>query len=193
MDTSIHAFFERKGPWQDCLLLLRDIVSEIPELSEQLKWGQASYTLGKANVVLIHAFKDYCALLFFKGALLSDPDGILVQQTEHVQSARQIRFFSAAQIRSQKSLIKKYLKEAVRVEASGAKVPKRNPAELKLPEELQDAMKQMPDFAQAFYALSPGRQRAYALHFADAKQSKTRVARIEKHLPEILKGKGLND
>lgn len=193
MAKNIDFFFEKEGPWQACMQLLREIILSIPELEEDLKWGQACYTLGKANIVLIHGFKEYCALLLFKGALLPDPEAILIQQTENVQSARQIRFTSITEIRKQKAAIKRYIKNAIDVERSGAKMPKRSLAELQLPEELVSAMKQMPELKAAFDALSPGRQRAYALHFSDAKQVKTRMSRIEKHVPNILAGKGLHD
>jgi uncharacterized protein YdeI (YjbR/CyaY-like superfamily) len=162
-------------------------------LTEELKWGQACYDLNGSNVVLIHGFKDYCALLFMKGALLKDPKGILVQQTKNVQAARQIRFASLAEINKQKTAVKSYIKEAVAVEKSGAKVQMRSVAQFDVPEEFQRRMDDDPLLAEAFHTLTPGRQKGYLLHFAGAKQSATRTARIEKHAPRILKGLGLDD
>jgi len=162
-------------------------------LNEELKWGQACYDLNDSNVVLIHGFKDYCALLFMKGALLKDPEGILIQQTKNVQSARQIRFASLAEINKQKAVVKTYIKEAVAVEKSGAKVRMKSVADFDMPGEFLLRLDDDPNLAEAFYALSPGRQKGYLLHFAAAKQSATRTARIEKHAPRILKGLGLND
>ena len=162
-------------------------------LNEELKWGQACYDLEGSNVVLIHGFKEYCALLFMKGALLKDPKGILVQQTKNVQSARQIRFASLADINNQKAAIKAYIKEAIAVEKSGAKVPMKGVAQFDVPEEFQKRLDDDPALAEAFHALTSGRQKGYLLHFAEAKQSVTRTARVEKHAPRILKGLGLND
>ena len=162
-------------------------------LNEQLKWGQACYDLNGSNVVLIHGFKDYCALLFMKGALLKDPKGILVQQTENVQSARQIRFASLAQIKKQQAAVKACIKEAIAVEKSGAKVQMKGVAEFDVPEEFTRRLDDDPALAEAFHALTPGRQKGYLLHFAAAKQSATRAARVEKHAPRILKGLGLDD
>ena len=162
-------------------------------LNEELKWGQACYDLNGGKVVLIHGFKEYCALLFMKGALLKDPEGILIQQTKNVQSARQIRFASLAEINKQKAVVKTYIKEAVAVEKSGAKVRMKSVAYFDMPGEFLLRLDDDPNLAEAFYALSPGRQKGYLLHFAAAKQSATRTARIEKHAPRILKGLGLND
>ena len=162
-------------------------------LNEELKWGQACYDLDGGNVVLIHGFKDYCALLFMKGALLKDPKGILIQQTKNVQSARQIRFVSVADINKQKAAVKAYLREAIAVEKSGAKVQKKSVAQFDVPEEFLKPLDDDPKLAEAFYALTPGRQKGYLLHFAAAKQSATRAARVEKHVPRILKGLGLDD
>ena len=162
-------------------------------LNEELKWGQACYDLDGKNVVLIHGFKDYCALLFMKGALLKDPKGILIQQTKNVQSARQIRFVSVADINKQKAAVKAYLREAIAVEKSGAKVQKKSVAQFDVPEEFLKPLDDDPKLAEAFYALTPGRQKGYLLHFAAAKQSATRAARVEKHVPRILKGLGLDD
>jgi uncharacterized protein YdeI (YjbR/CyaY-like superfamily) len=162
-------------------------------LNEELKWGQACYDLDGGKVVLIHGFKDYCALLFMKGALLEDPRGILVQQTRNVQAARQIRFASLADINEQKAAIAAYIKDAIRVQKSGVKVAMRTVAEFDVPEEFQRRLDDDPELAKAFHALSPGRQKGYLLHFAGAKQSATRRARVEKHAPRILNGLGLND
>jgi uncharacterized protein YdeI (YjbR/CyaY-like superfamily) len=162
-------------------------------LNEELKWGQACYDLNGGNVALIHGFKDYCALLFMKGALLKDPKGILVQQTKNVQAARQIRFGSLADIDRQKAAVKAYLREAIAVEKSGAKVQMKSAAEFDAPEEFTRRLDDDPRLAEAFHALTPGRQKGYLLHFAGAKQSKTRAARVEKHVPRILNGLGLDD
>ena len=162
-------------------------------LNEQLKWGQACYDQDGSNVVLIHGFKDYCALLFMKGALLKDPKGILIQQTKNVQAARQIRFASLADINKQKAVVKAYIKEAIAVEKSGAKVKMKGVAQFDMPEEFLKRLDDDPELAEAFRALTPGRQKGYLLHFAGAKQSATRVARVEKHVPRILKGLGLDD
>ena len=162
-------------------------------LKEELKWGQACYDLSGSNVVLIHGFKNYCALLFMKGALLKDPKDMLVQQTKNVQAARQIRFASLADINKQKAAVKAYIKEAVAVEKSGAKVKMRSVAQFDVPEEFQRRLDDDPKLAEAFHALTPGRQKGYLLHFAGAKQSGTRTARVGKHAPRILKGLGLDD
>jgi len=162
-------------------------------LNEELKWGQACYDLDGRNVVLIHGFKDYCALLFMKGALLKDPKGILIQQTKNVQAARQIRFASLAEINKQKAAVKAYLGEAIAVEKSGVKVEMKSAAQFDVPEEFLKPLDDDPKLAEAFHALTPGRQKGYLLHFAGAKQSATRAARVEKHVPRILKGLGLDD
>ena len=162
-------------------------------LNEELKWGQACYDLDDGNVVLIHGFKDYCALLFMKGALLKDPKGILIQQTKNVQAARQIRFASLADINKQKAAVKAYLREAIAVEKSGVKVQMKSAAQFDVPEEFLKRLEDDPNLAEAFHGLTPGRQKGYLLHFAGAKQSATRAARVEKHVPRILKGHGLDD
>jgi uncharacterized protein YdeI (YjbR/CyaY-like superfamily) len=162
-------------------------------LNEELKWGQACYDLDGGNVVLIHGFKDYCALLFMKGALLKDPKGILIQQTRNVQSARQLRFASVADINERKPAIKAYIEEAIALEKSGARVTKKSVAQFDVPEEFQRRLDADAALAKAFRALTPGRQRGYLLHFAAAKQAATRAARVEKHAPRILKGLGLDD
>lgn len=162
-------------------------------LNEQLKWGQACYDLNGSNVVLIHGFKDYCALLFMKGALLKDPKGILIQQTKNVQAARQIRFTSVADINKRKAAVKAYIKEAIAVEKAGTQVKKKGVAQYAMPEEFRQRLDDDSELAEAFRALTPGRQKGYLLHFAGAKQSATRTARVEKHAPRILKGLGLDD
>jgi uncharacterized protein YdeI (YjbR/CyaY-like superfamily) len=162
-------------------------------LNEALKWGQACYDLDGVNVVLIHGFKDYCALLFMKGALLKDPKGILIQQTKNVQAARQIRFASLADINTQKAAVKAYLREAIAVEKSGARVEMKSAAQFDVPEEFLKRLEDDPKLDEAFHRLTPGRQKGYLLHFAGAKQSATRAARVEKHVPRILKGLGLDD
>jgi uncharacterized protein YdeI (YjbR/CyaY-like superfamily) len=162
-------------------------------LNEELKWGQACYDLNGGNVVLIHGFKDYCALLFMKGALLKDPKGILIQQTKNVQAARQIRFGSVADINRQQAAVKAYLREAIAVEKSGVKVKMKSAAQFEAPEEFLKRLDDDQRLAEAFRALTPGRQKGYLLHFAGAKQSATRAARVEKHVPRILKGLGLDD
>lgn len=162
-------------------------------LHEDLKWGQACYDFNGGKVVLIHGFKDYCALLFMKGALLQDPKGILIQQTKNVQSARQIRFTSLADIKKRRAAVTAYIKAAIAVEKSGAKVKMKSAAQFDVPEEFQTRLDDERALADAFHALTPGRQKGYLLHFAAAKQSATRAARVEKHAPRILKGLGLDD
>jgi uncharacterized protein YdeI (YjbR/CyaY-like superfamily) len=160
---------------------------------EELKWGHACYDLNGSNVVVIHGFKDYCALLFFKGALLKDPKGILIQQTKNVQAARQIRFTSLAEIEKQRAAVMDYLREAIAVDESGATVAMKSAAQFTVPAEFQRRLDNEPALAKAFRALTPGRQKGYLLHFAGPKRSATRAARVEKHAPRILKGLGLND
>jgi uncharacterized protein YdeI (YjbR/CyaY-like superfamily) len=162
-------------------------------LNEELKWGQACYDLNGSKVVLIHGFKNYCALLFLKGALLQDPKGILIQQTKNVQAARQIRFATLADINKQKVAIRAYLKDAISVARSGARVQMKSVAQFDVAEEFQTRLEHDPKLAEAFHALTPGRQKGYLLHFAGAKLSATRSARVEKHAPRILDGLGLDD
>lgn len=192
MNPKVDFYFNKAGKWQKELDLLRKIVLNCG-LVEELKWGVPCYTLSGSNVVLIHTFKEYCALLFHKGALLKDSDGILIQQTENVQAARQIRFVSVKEIEEKEASIKAYIHEAIEVEKAGLKVPMKKTREFETPEEFQQKLDEMPELKSAFQTLTPGRQRGYLLYFSGAKQSKTRVSRIEKHIPEILKGKGLND
>ena len=178
--------------WQAELAALRALVLG-SGLTEECKWGVPCYTLEKGNVVLIHAFKEYCALLFFKGALLKDAKGILIQQTENVQAARQLRFTNVRDIVAMKSTIKAYLQEAIAVEKAGLKVSMKATTEFAMPEEFQAKLDASPALKTAFEALTPGRQRGYLLHFAAAKQSRTREARVEKCMAQILNGKGLDD
>src|SRR4051812_29839081 len=185
-------YFKKEKKWQEEIELLRSIALDC-QLPEELKWGCPCYVFGKSNIVLIHGFKEYCALLFFKGALLKDPQGILIQQTENVQSARQIRFTSAREIAKQKAVLKAYIREAVQIEEAGLKVNYRKTSEFTVPEEFQNKLKQEPGLKTAFKSLTPGRQRAYLFYFSQPKQAKTRVARIEKSAPQILNGKGLDD
>ncbi|MEZ5500510.1 MAG: YdeI/OmpD-associated family protein [Steroidobacteraceae bacterium] len=192
MNPLVTKVLEKNTRWRTESIALREICLA-SGLNESLKWGQACYDLDGRNVVLIHGFKDYCALLFMKGALLKDPKGLLVQQTRNVQSARQLRFKSIADITARKSTIAAYIKAAIEVERSGAKVRMKSAAEFAMPEELRRRLDDDPRLAEAFRALTPGRQRAYLLYFASAKQSTTRETRINKHTPRILKGLGLND
>ena len=185
-------FFEKDGQWKSSFAKLRGLALD-SGLTEELKWGHPCYTLKGKNVFLMHGFNDYCALLFLKGALLKDDHKILVQQTESVQSARQIRFTSAKEILKLAPVVQGYMQQAIMVEQSGKKVPLKKTVEFEMPEEFKRALKEMPDLKKAFHALTPGRQRGYLLHFAAAKQSKTREARIEKNVERILAGKGLDD
>lgn len=162
-------------------------------LTEELKWGAPCYTFEKRNIVLIHGFKEYCALLFFKGALLKDPKGILIQQTENVQAARQIRFTNVREIVEKAPILKAYIYEAIEVEKAGLKVSFKKSTEYSIPEEFQKQLDENPALKTAFEALTPGRQRAYLLHFSQPKQAKTRASRVEKCMPQILDGKGLTD
>jgi uncharacterized protein YdeI (YjbR/CyaY-like superfamily) len=192
MNPKVDWFFNKEGKWQKEFDQLRTIAIGC-DLNEELKWGNPCYTFEKKNIVLIHGFKDYCALLFFKGALLKDPKGILIQQTENVQAARQIRFTRLAEIVKMKAILKKYIYEAVEVEEAGLKVPLKKTTEYTIPEEFQKKLDKSPALKKAFYALTPGRQRGYMLYFSQAKQAKTRESRIEKYHHQILDGKGLDD
>lgn len=174
------------------MTLLREICRDCG-LTEEFKWMHPCYTFQEKNVVLIHGFKEYCALLFHKGVLLKDTDKILIQQTENVQSARQIRFTGLQEIRDLKSTIKAYIFEAMEVEKAGLEVPMKKTSEFNMPDEFKKALDNDPDLKTAFQSLTPGRQRGYLLYFSQAKQSATRTNRVEKHIPKILQGKGLND
>jgi uncharacterized protein YdeI (YjbR/CyaY-like superfamily) len=192
MDPLVSKVHSKEKRWSAEFAALRQLCIA-SGLNEELKWGQACYNLPSGNVVLIHGFKDYCALLFMKGALLKDSKGILVQQTKNVQSARQLRFTSLADVKDQKTAIASYIKEAIAVEKSGAKVKKKSVADFEMPAELLTRLDDDPELAEAFRALTPGRQKGYLLHFAGAKQQTTRAARVEKHAPRILRGLGLDD
>jgi uncharacterized protein YdeI (YjbR/CyaY-like superfamily) len=192
MNPKVDFFFEKEQKWHDEVEKLRTTVLDCG-LSEELKWGCPCYTFQDANVVLIHTFKEYCALLFFKGALLNNPDGILIQQTENVQVARQIRFSSLQQITRLSKTLKAYIYEAIEVEKAGL-IPKlKKTTEFKMPEEFEKRLNKNASLKKAFHALTPGRQRGYLLHFSSAKQLKTRESRIDKAVPLILKGKGLDE
>ena len=192
MNPKVNGFFGNAKKWQKEMQKLRMIVLECP-LTEELKWGKPCYTFQDRNVVIIHGFKEYCALLFPKGVLLKDPKGILIQQTENVQAARQLRFSSLREIFQVQSVLKAYIKEAIAVEKAGLEVIYKETSEFKVPEEFQNKLNETPALKTAFNALTPGRQRGYLLYFTAPKQSKTREARIEKYRQQILKGKGLND
>lgn len=190
-------FFTKPSKWQSAYQLLRSIamepISKSFSLQEEVKWGNPCYTYQGANIVLIHGFKEYCALLFFKGALLKDDKKILIQQTENVQAARQMRFKNGQEIIKQKSSIKSFIKQAIEVEKAGLTVSFKKPAEFKMAAEFKNALDQMPKLKNAFYSLTPGRQRAFLLYFSSAKQVKTREDRVKKYITQILAGKGLDD
>lgn len=192
LNPKVDAFLARASQWQAEFTELRRMVLS-SGLREELKWGVPCYALGKSNVVLMHGFKDYCALLFVKGALLADPGGLLIQQTENVQSARQIRFTSLDQIVELEPAIRAYLAAAIGVEQAGLKVEFKKTTEFAVTPEFQQRLEASPELKAAFQALTPGRQRAYLLFFAAPKQAQTRQARIEKSLPQIMAGKGLNE
>lgn len=191
-NPKVDGWFRKTKQWQEELKALRQLVLDC-ELTEDLKWGQPCYTLEDKNVLIIHGFKDYCALLFFKGALLKDPKGILVQQTKNVQSGRQIRLTNVREIVRMEPVLKSYIREAIEVEKAGLKVKLKKTSEFKIPEELQRKLDETPALKTAFAALTPGRQRGYILYFSSAKQAQTRESRVEKCIPQILKGKGLNE
>lgn len=192
MNPKVDFYFKKANKWQEELAQLRMIMLE-SGLVEELKWGVPAYTYEKSNVVLIHDFKEYCALLFVKGVLLKDPHGVLIQQTENVQSARQIRFTSVDDILEKEPAVRACIREAIEVEKAGLKVEFKKPTEFAVAEEFQKQLDETPGLKAAFEALTPGRQRAYLLHFSSPKQSKTREARVEKCVPKILDGKGLDD
>lgn len=192
MEPKVDWFFDKAGRWQEAFARLRDMALA-SGLTEELKWGHPCYTLNGKNVFLIHGFKDHCAVLFHKGALLKDPKKQLVQQTKNVQSVRQMRFTSEADIMMRGAQLKAFIKEAIANERAGKQVEMKTTAEFEMPAEFATALKQMPELNKAFKALTPGRQRGYLLHFAGAKQAATRLSRIEKHVGRILAGKGLDD
>ncbi len=192
MNPKVDWFFDKATKWQKEYEKLRTLILDCG-LAEELKWGCPCYTFDNSNIVLIHGFKEYCALLFFKGALLADANGILIQQTENVQSARQIRFTNVQQIVKMERILKAYIYEAIEVERAGLQVKLKKTKDFKIPEEFQNKLDKMPTLKTAFDKLTPGRQRAYIFHFSQPKLSKTRTARVEKYLKQILKGKGLDD
>lgn len=192
MNPKVDFYFNKPQKWQDALQQLRIIALDCG-LNEELKWGCPCYTLGESNIVLIHEFKEYCAFLFFKGALLSDTHSILIQQSKNVQAARQIRFTNVKGITDQAVVLKTYIFQAIEVEKAGLKVELKKTTEFAVSDEFQQKLDALPALKKAFEALTPGRQRAYLLHFLQPKQSQTRLARVEKYIPQILDGKGLND
>ena len=191
-NPKVDVFFRKGTKWQEQFRKLRTIVLNCG-LTEELKWGKPCYTFQQRNVVLIHGFKEYCALLFMKGALLKDAKGILVQQTDNVQAARQIRFTNVREIVKREPILKAYIKEAIEVQKAGLEVNYKETSEFKVPEEFQNKSDAIPALRTAFGALTPGRQRGYLLYFSGAKQSQTRESRIEKCMQQILNGKGLDD
>ena len=192
MNPKVDWFFSKDTKWQKEYEKLRTIILACG-LIEELKWGCPCYTFDNTNIVLIHGFKEYCALLFFKGALLNDPNGILIQQTKNVQSARQVRFTNVREIVKMEKVLKAYIYEAIEVEKAGLKVKLKKTSEFNIPDEFQKELNKKPALKKAFYALTPGRQRAYLFYFSQPKQSKTRASRVEKYMKQILNGKGLDD
>ncbi|WP_088188950.1 YdeI family protein [Desulfosporosinus sp. FKA] len=192
INPKVEEFLSKAQKWQDEYEQLRNIVLNCG-LTEELKWMHPCYTFEGKNIVLIHGFKEYCALLFPKGALLKDPNGILIQQTENVQQGRQIRFNNVQEIVALEAILKAYIYEAIEVEKAGLKVIKKETSDFTIPEEFQKKLDENPALKAAFETLTPGRQRAYIFYFAQPKQSKTRESRVEKYIPQILNGKGLND
>lgn len=192
MNPKVDGFLRKAKKWRKEFEQLRKVCLDCG-LTEELKWGKPCYTYQNSNIVLIHGFKEYCALLFFKGALLTDSKGILIQQTANVQAARQIRFTNVQEIVKMQSILKSYIKEAIDVEKAGLQVSYKKTSEFAIPDEFQNRLNNSPPLKKAFNALSPGRQRGYILYFSAAKQSETRKSRVEKCVPQILKGKGLND
>lgn len=192
MNPKVDFYFDQAKTWQRELGQLRKIVLQCG-LTEELKWGTPCYTFQKSNIVLIHAFKEYCAFLFFKGALLRDTNKILIQQTENVQAARQVRFTNVETVITLEPILKAYIFEAIEIEKAGLKVDLKKTTDFAMADEFQDRLDKLPALKTAFEALTPGRQRAYMLHFSAPKQAKTRASRVEKWIPQILNGKGLND
>jgi len=192
MNPKVDWFFNKDTKWQEEYVKLRMIILDCG-LTEELKWGCPCYTFGKSNIVLIHGFKEYCALLFFKGALLSDTHGILIQQTENVQVPRQARFTNIREIAELENILQAYIFEAIEVEKVGLKMDLKKTADYTVPVEFQYKLDRIPALNAAFDALTPGRQRGYLFYFSQPKQSKTREARVEKCIPKILDGKGLDD
>ncbi|NGZ76900.1 YdeI/OmpD-associated family protein [Saccharibacillus alkalitolerans] len=191
-NPKVDAFLERAEQWREEFAKLRSLALD-SEMTEELKWGQPCYTVQGGNVVLIHGFKDYCALLFIKGSLLQDNERMLIRQTQKVQAGRQLRFDSVSEIEEREEEIRAYIREAIEIEKAGLRVELKTSEEFAVPEELRERFDRDAALQEAFEGLTPGRQRAYLLHFTEPKQSKTRVSRIEKHAPRIMEGKGLND
>ena len=192
MNPKVDFYFNKAKKWQEEMMQLRMIILDCG-LTEELKWGVPCYTFQKSNIVLIHGFKEYCAILFVKGALLKDAKGVLIQQTENVQSARQIRFTNVREIVKMEPILKAYIHEAIEVEKAGLKVNFKKTSEFKIPVEFQNKLDENPALKEAFYALTPGRQRAYIFYFSQPKLSRTREARVERYIDLILDGIGLND
>jgi uncharacterized protein YdeI (YjbR/CyaY-like superfamily) len=192
MNPKVDAFLRARKTWRKEFTQLREIILAC-DLSEELKWGQPCYSLDGKNVILMHGFKEYCAVLFHKGTLLKDPKGILVQQTKNVQAARQIRFTSLEDVRKTEKTLKAYIREAIEVEKRGLKVPFKRTKDFEMPTEFESKLDENAALKAAFEALTPGRQRGYLLHFTQAKQAKTREARVEKCIPRILDGLGVDD
>jgi uncharacterized protein YdeI (YjbR/CyaY-like superfamily) len=192
MNPKVDWFFDKATKWQKEYEKLRTIILDCG-LTEELKWGCPCYTFENRNIVLIHGFKEYCAILFFKGALLNDTNGILIQQTKNVQSGRQVRFTNLREIVKMEPILKTYIYEAIEVERAGLKVKLKKTSAFKIPEEFQKKLDKSSALKKAFDALTPGRQRAYIFYFSQAKQSKTRESRVEKYIKQILNGKGLDD
>ena len=192
MNPKVDWFFAKESKWQEEYEQLQMIILDCG-LTEELKWGQPCYTYEGKNVVLIHGFKEYCAILFMKGALMNDPKGILIQQTENVQSARQVRFTSLQEIKKLKATLKAYVQNAIDIECAGLKVELKKATEYKVPEEFQINLDKVRGLKKAFEALTPGRQKAYLFHFSQPKLAKTREARVEKYIPHIMEGKGIDD
>ncbi|QES90684.1 YdeI/OmpD-associated family protein [Rhizosphaericola mali] len=193
MKDKIALFFENEIKWKAEFLLLRTLLLQHKSLQEEYKWMHPCYTLNGKNVIIIHGFKEYCALLFFKGSLLEDNDHVLIQQTKNVQAARQIRFTNITDIQKLETTIDKYIQKAIDIESSGQKVILKKVEEFAIPNEFKNFLESDPKMANAFSRLTPGRQKAYLHFFNQAKQSKTRLSRIDKFYNQILEGKGLND
>jgi uncharacterized protein YdeI (YjbR/CyaY-like superfamily) len=191
-NPKVGEFIRTSKKWQEEFKELRTVLLDC-QLTEELKWGKPCYTFEKSNIVILQGFKDYCALLFVKGALLKDANGILIQQTENVQAARQVRFTNLTEIVAMEPILKTYINEAITVEKAGLKVEYKPTSAYKIPEEFQRRLDEIPALKSAFEALTPGRQRAYLLYISQAKQSKTRESRVEKSIPQILNGIGLNN
>jgi uncharacterized protein YdeI (YjbR/CyaY-like superfamily) len=192
MSPKVDSFLRRQKTWRKEFTKLREIIVACG-LTEDLKWGQPCYSLDGKNVILMHGFKEYCAVLFPRGALLKDPKGVLIQQTKNVQAARQIRFTSLADVVKTRKTLEAYIREAIEVQKAGLKVPFKRTQDFEMPEELESKLEKSTALKEAFEALTPGRQRGYLLYFAQAKQAKTREARVAKHIPRILDGLGLDD